>query len=421
MTGTDERRNSRSRSGTPTRGGTPIPQPVFQPSVGFNEGHRDPPAPIPHHPPYGDDPFGANPAVEERHFISLNDDDDDDMSQIQMPAGRNAAPLPIPNVRGGVGPLSQEGQLFEWQLGPPPALPGPPPVPQPNPAPAPQPNPPPVPQPNPPPAPQPNPLPAPSQNLPLAQPPARRVAGARRIQRNPARQEHPQYPDKIWCTKGRHWVLKTVFGNLLTCLACRAADHARGVRLKEQRAMLAAAAAAELQLNAQIGENVPQANPAPAPPPPPQQQPFDPLSAVSPEDKILLGNCRDKLMAISMESCNLCHEEWFDLDVINGVCRNCRKGSTFQPSNNMYPGDGASHLPELTQMEEMLISPVHALVQLWQIRGGQTKYTGHICNFPRENAVFHAKVPLLPEECDIMIMRRTGVQVGNDEAIYQDF
>ncbi|KIM91794.1 hypothetical protein PILCRDRAFT_58064 [Piloderma croceum F 1598] len=87
----------------------------------------------------------------------------------------------------------------------------------------------------------------------------------------------------------------------------------------------------------------------------------------------------------------------------------------------MYPGDGASHLPELTQMEEMLISPVHALVQLWQIRGGQTKYTGHTCNFPRENAIFHAKVPLLPEECDIIIMWRTGVQVGNDEAIYQDF
>src|ERR1700683_1594995 len=33
----------------------------------------------------------------------------------------------------------------------------------------------------------------------------------------------------------------------------------------------------------------------------------------------------------------------------------------------MYPGDGASDLPELTQMEEMLISPVHALVQLWKI------------------------------------------------------
>ena len=89
-----------------------------------------------------------------------------------------------------------------------------------------------------------------------------------------------------------------------------------------------------------------------------------------------------------MESCDLCHEEWFDLKVENGVCEHCRKGSKFQPSNNMYPGDGASDLPELTQMEEMLISPVHALVQLWQIQGGQTKYTGHTCNISCQSPSF---------------------------------
>ena len=289
MTGTDERCNSRSHSGTPTWGGTPVPQPVFQPSVGFNEGRRHLPAPIPDHLPYGDDPFRANPATEAHHSISLNDADDE-MSQMQMPAGRNAAPLPIPNVQGGVGPLSQEGQHFEWQLGPLPGLPGLPPAPQPNllPAPsqnqllaqspaqrvagAPQIQ---------PPAPQPNLLPALSQNRPLARSPARRVAGALRNQQNPARQEHPQFPDKIWCTKGRHWVLKTVFGTLLTCNACRATDRARAAQLREQRVAQEAQTAAQLQLDGQIGENVPQVNPAPAPPP----LPFDPLSAVSPEDK----------------------------------------------------------------------------------------------------------------------------------------
>ena len=56
------------------------------------------------------------------------------------------------------------------------------------------------------------------------------------------------------------------------------------------------------------------------------------------------------------------------------------------------------------------------LVQLWQIRGGQTKYTGHTCNFPRENAKFHAKVSLLPEKCDIIIMGHTGVKPGGDDA-----
>jgi hypothetical protein len=72
-------------------------------------------------------------------------------------------------------------------------------------------------------------------------------------------------------------------------------------------------------------------------------------------------------------------------------------------------------------MEEMLISPVHALVQLWQIRGGQTKYTGHICNFPRNTAKFISKLPLLPEECDIIVMRRTGVDAHTNAETYQDF
>ena len=69
----------------------------------------------------------------------------------------------------------------------------------------------------------------------------------------------------------------------------------------------------------------------------------------------------------------------------------------------MNPGLVPSHLLQLTQMEEMIISPVYTLMQLWQVRGGQYKYTGHICNFPHETAVFHTKLPLLPDECDIIM------------------
>lgn len=162
------------------------------------------------------------------------------------------------------------------------------------------------------------------------------------------------------------------------------------------------------------------------PPPPLVENPNPPLPpnvenlAIPPQDKVLLDNCRKKLMDISLESCNGCHEEWFDLQVVNGLCKKCRDNDKFKPSNNMYPGD-APDLPTLTQMEEMLILPVHALVQVWQIRGGQYKYTGHTCNFPRDTAVFHAKVPLLPQEVDVIIMRRSGVQGENNEAIHQDF
>ncbi|KIM91795.1 hypothetical protein PILCRDRAFT_906 [Piloderma croceum F 1598] len=192
MTGTDERRNSRSRSGTPTRGGTPVPQPLFQPAANINVGHGHLPAPILDPPTYGD-PFRVNAPAEARYVVNLNDDD---MPQMWMP--------------------------FEWQLPPAVPNPDPPPIPQPDPQPDPPPDPPPVLPPDPPPVLQPN---------PLAQPPAQRVAGARQNRRNLAHQEHPRFPDKMWCTKGKHWVLKTVFGNLLTCNACWATERARAAQL----------------------------------------------------------------------------------------------------------------------------------------------------------------------------------------------
>jgi len=268
MTGTDERRNSRSRSGTPSWSADPVPQPVFQLPAGFGAGHRDAPAPnLP--PSQGDDPFQMDVAAEHHRVINLNDD----MPQMQMPARGNAQPLPIPNVQGAPGPLSQEGRQMRWRL---------------------------------------------------PQLPAQVVAGARQNVRHAARQVHPQFPDKIWCTKGRHWVLQTAFGPLQTCAACRAADRARKAQLREQQLAQEAQVAAQLQLAAQIGVNDPLALPQPVPeiqhdlPPPPSPPPlWDPLSAISPEDKILLDNCREKLMGIAMESCSLCHEEWFDLGVDN--------------------------------------------------------------------------------------------------------
>ncbi|KAF8154323.1 hypothetical protein K438DRAFT_1622431, partial [Mycena galopus ATCC 62051] len=110
--------------------------------------------------------------------------------------------------------------------------------------------------------------------------------------------------------------------------------------------------------------------------PPPSQHPFNPSAepAVSPEDKILMDNVREKILQVQLESCDSCHERWFDLTVINGKCQKCRArnhSGKFQTSNMMNPGlvPGPETLPPLTQIEEMMISPVHALVSLYQIRG----------------------------------------------------
>jgi len=144
-------------------------------------------------------------------------------------------------------------------------------------------------------------------------------------------------------------------------------------------------------------------------------------SAISEVDKEQLKNCCEKLMNITMEHCTSCNEEWFDLDVKDGCCTNCRKSTKYMASNLMDPGPGWSDLPPLTQMEELLISPTHALVQLWQIRGGQTKYKGHICNFSKDVASFHRRLPLLPEECDIVVLCWKGFDKITNRDIFEDF
>ncbi|KAK7014506.1 hypothetical protein R3P38DRAFT_2393525, partial [Favolaschia claudopus] len=122
--------------------------------------------------------------------------------------------------------------------------------------------------------------------------------------------------------------------------------------------------------------------------------------AVTPREKELLNDVRKRLMDITMETCGSCNEKWFDL-AVNAVGR-CRKCAGADPrkytiDNMMDPGDVRPDLPPrqflfattVTQMEEILISPVHALTQVWQIHGGQYAYRGHICNFPRDSAVLH--------------------------------
>ncbi|KAJ7934777.1 hypothetical protein B0H13DRAFT_1507528, partial [Mycena leptocephala] len=110
----------------------------------------------------------------------------------------------------------------------------------------------------------------------------------------------------------------------------------------------------------------------PGPAPVQDPQTMD-ASAVSPEDKILMDNVREKLMQIKTETCDLCDETWFDLDVENGKCKKCRmsgdKGRKFLDINNMNPGLVPNHLPPLRQMEEIMIAPVHTLVSLYQVRG----------------------------------------------------
>src|SRR5947207_6238183 len=123
-----------------------------------------------------------------------------------------------------------------------------------------------------------------------------------------------------------------------------------------------------------------------------------------------------------------CCEEWFDMDVEDGISGRCRNGKAgiFSVMNHMDPGLSIQELahahgikvPEvLSQVEEMMISPVitpssilanitkiHVMMQAWLVKGGQSKYTGHCCSFINDINKIVQKVPTLLEGLDIAVV-----------------
>jgi hypothetical protein len=115
-----------------------------------------------------------------------------------------------------------------------------------------------------------------------------------------------------------------------------------------------------------------------------------------------------------MEECNVCHEKWFNIGVRGGICARCRyrdrkraedEPDLFSKENFMDPGSVPRHLQPLTQVEEQLIARVHVHVEVRQVRGQQFKYTGHVINFLRDVGKVYKKLPLLPQDLEIVLLR----------------
>ena len=149
------------------------------------------------------------------------------------------------------------------------------------------------------------------------------------------------------------------------------------------------------------------------PPPDPLNEP-----AISDNDRQLLETFHKELDKVQMEECFNCGEKWFDMNVNkDGVCARCRKENNqdrYTKSNNLDPGSTIQELarenglpiPEpLSQVEQVLLMPVHIMIQAYSVKGGQYKYSGHCCNFTRDIANIVTKVPQLLEDIDIIIVR----------------
>ncbi|TFK89922.1 hypothetical protein K466DRAFT_464337, partial [Polyporus arcularius HHB13444] len=82
-----------------------------------------------------------------------------------------------------------------------------------------------------------------------------------------------------------------------------------------------------------------------------------------------------KIEALTLQSCSVCHEQGFDLNVRDSQCSRCRtdKGDPvkkFSPENNAVPDPTRpACLQNLTEMEEMLISRILPMMQVRYTRG----------------------------------------------------
>jgi hypothetical protein len=71
----------------------------------------------------------------------------------------------------------------------------------------------------------------------------------------------------------------------------------------------------------------------------------------------------------------------------------------------MDPGVVPSHLPELSQVEEMVIARAHVQMLVKRVRGHQYHYTGHCVTFMQNIVRTVDVLPNLPSELDIVLLQ----------------
>lgn len=155
--------------------------------------------------------------------------------------------------------------------------------------------------------------------------------------------------------------------------------------------------------------------------------------ALSNQDWQYLKDFQKELDKDKYEHCLRCKERWFNTGVQNDVCKKCRttrdgKKEDDQPflmsaENHMDFGSAVTHLPVLSQVEKMLIAKVHCFIEVHQIRGEQYKYSGHVCNFLRDIGKVYSKLPLLPKDLEIVLLKpaNTAANPGLNRQFKKDY
>ena len=116
------------------------------------------------------------------------------------------------------------------------------------------------------------------------------------------------------------------------------------------------------------------------------------------------------------------------MNLKDGICHACflrdSKGKTpylMSAENNMDPGEFLAHLPQLTQVEEMIIARSHVQMMLHRYRGHQYHFTGHCVSFMQNTVKTVDMLPNLPSDLDIIVVRPSDRMLETDIRYQRQF
>jgi hypothetical protein len=115
--------------------------------------------------------------------------------------------------------------------------------------------------------------------------------------------------------------------------------------------------------------------------------------------------------------CTICKEAWptrQSLAAETYICFRCKRDKkspkNFSAGNDMDPGIVPEQLRGLTQVEEMLISRICPIMQVYRKHGGQRGYKGHVLNLPQDIQSFLDRLPARVADLPVLVVRRHGVE-----------
>ena len=109
-------------------------------------------------------------------------------------------------------------------------------------------------------------------------------------------------------------------------------------------------------------------------------------------------------------TCTTCQEGFPSTSCRGNECIRCSKDhhetKMFSAENNMHPCEVPPELQDLTQTEQMLISPIMPMMTIYRLPHGQLGYSGHVISLPHDVSSFVKSLPRQPSEMNILIVRK---------------